>query len=69
MTLVCEYEKISPAVLENEVLALADGCGVFCNWKDVDEDYFEFTILGLTTAGETAVDIIKVLAKVCTKVL
>ena len=69
MTFIGKYEKTSPAVLENTVLSIADGCGVFCSYRDIDEDNFEFTILGLTTAKEKAVDIIKVLAQNIEKVL
>ena len=38
------YEKISPAVLDMRVR----GCcsAVSCSWRDIDEDFFEFYVVG-----------------------
>ena len=44
MTVIIEYATISPAVLANKV-EKAFAC--LCNWKDIDEDYFEFTVIGV----------------------
>ena len=44
MTVIIEYAVISPAVLANKV-EKAFSC--LCNWKDIDEDYFEFTVIGV----------------------
>lgn len=43
-TVIIEYAVISPAVLANKV-EKAFSC--LCNWKDIDEDYFEFTVIGV----------------------
>ena len=43
-TVIIEYAVISPAVLASRV-EKAFSC--LCNWKDIDEDYFEFTVIGV----------------------
>lgn len=42
-TVIIEYATISPAVLANRIEKAFPGC--MCNWKDIDEDYFEFTVM------------------------
>ena len=44
MTVIIEYATISPAVLANKI-EKAFAC--LCNWKDIDEDYYEFTVIGV----------------------
>ena len=44
MTVIIEYAVISPAVLANKI-EKAFSC--LCNWRDIDEDYFEFTVIGV----------------------
>lgn len=44
-TVIIEYETISPAVLEMVVKKAFPQ--VMCKWKDVDEDFFEFTVFGV----------------------
>ena len=44
MTVIIEYATISPAVLANKI-EKAFTC--LCNWRDIDEDYFEFTVIGV----------------------
>ena len=41
---IIEYAVISPAVLANNI-EKAFAC--LCNWRDIDEDYFEFTVIGV----------------------
>jgi len=41
-TVIIGYEKISPAVLESIILKAYPMC--LCNWHEIDEDYFEFTV-------------------------
>ena len=48
-TVIIEYAKISPAVLEN-IIKKAFDC--FCAWADIDEDYFEFSVYGCTELAE-----------------
>ena len=43
-TVIIEYAVISPAVLASKV-EKAFSC--LCNWKDIDEDYYEFTVIGV----------------------
>ena len=43
MTFVTAYEKVSPAVLEMEVLAVTE---VLVNWTEIDEDRFSFRVYG-----------------------
>ena len=43
-TVIIEYAVISQAVLANKK-EKAFAC--LCNWKDIDEDYFEFTVIGV----------------------
>ena len=43
-TVIIEYAVISPAVLANKV-EKAFSC--LCNWEDIDEDYYEFTVIGV----------------------
>lgn len=43
-TVIIEYAIINPTVLANKVeKALA----CLCNWKDIDENYYEFTVIGV----------------------
>lgn len=45
-TIFVEYEMVSPVELEmivKRVFPIA-----MCRWKDVNEDYFEFTVFGVT---------------------
>ena len=44
MAVIIEYAVISPAVLANKI-EKAFTC--LCNWRDIDEDYFEFTVIGV----------------------
>ena len=44
MTVIIEYAVISPAVLATKI-EKAFTC--LCNWRDIDEDYFEFTVIGV----------------------
>ena len=45
-TVIIEYAKISPAVLESIV---REACfSALCTWKEVDEDYFEFSVYGVS---------------------
>lgn len=48
-TVIIEYAKISPAVLEN-IIEKAFNC--LCAWVDIDEDYFEFSVYGCTELAE-----------------
>ena len=45
-TVQIEYELISPAVLEMKIKKAFPTS--MCMWKDVNEDYFEFTVFGVT---------------------
>ena len=45
-TVIIEYVVISPVVLANKV-EKAFSC--LCNWRDIDEDYYEFTVIGVCT--------------------
>ena len=40
-TVILEYARISPAVLEN---IIERAFNAFCYWSDIDEDYYEFTV-------------------------
>jgi len=42
-TVIIEYAKISPAVLASRI-EKAFEC--LTNWRDIDEDYFEFSVYG-----------------------
>jgi hypothetical protein len=44
-TVQIEYAVISPAVLEAIVKRAFPRS--MCNWRDVNEDYFEFTVFGV----------------------
>lgn len=44
-TVQIEYAVISPAVLEAIVKRAFPQS--MCNWRDVNEDYFEFTVFGV----------------------
>ena len=44
-TVIIEYAIISPAVLEMRVRKAFPTS--MCKWKDVDEDFFEFTVFGV----------------------
>ena len=43
-TVIIEYAVISPAALANKI-EKAFAC--LCNSKDIDEDYYEFTVIGV----------------------
>lgn len=43
---IIEYAKISPAVLESIISKAFDTA--MCNWIDIDEDYFEFHVYGVS---------------------
>ena len=45
-TVQIEYAVISPAVLELKIKKAFPTA--MCRWKDVNEDYFEFTVFGIT---------------------
>lgn len=49
-TVQIEYATISPAVLEMVVKRAFPQS--LCNWKDVNEDYFEFTVFGVSNLAE-----------------
>ena len=44
MTVIIEYAVISPAVLATKI-ETAFPC--LCYWRDIGEDYFEFTVIGV----------------------
>lgn len=44
-TVQIEYETISPAVLETIIVKAFPGA--MCYWRDINEDYFEFTVYGI----------------------
>ena len=48
-TVIIEYARISPAVLANRI---SNAFHCLINWKDIDEDYFEFTVYGCTELAE-----------------
>ena len=48
-TVIIEYAVISPAVLASKI-EKAFTC--LCNWRDIDEDYFEFTVIGACDMNE-----------------
>lgn len=41
-TVIIDYSVIFPAVLANIVESAVKGC--VCRWKDVNEDFFEFSV-------------------------
>lgn len=41
-TVIVEYAVVSPAVLASKVEYWFPGC--VCRWKDIDEDFFEFSV-------------------------
>ena len=41
-TVIIEYAAISPAVLASRIEYAFEGC--MCHWRDIDEDYFEFSV-------------------------
>ena len=43
-TVIVEYTVISPTVLANKV---EEGFSCLCSWKDIDEDCFKFTVIGV----------------------
>ena len=45
-TIFVEYEMMSPARLEMIVKRAFPQA--MCKWKDINEDYFEFTVFGVT---------------------
>lgn len=49
-TVIIEYETISPVVLETTVKRAFPTA--MCTWKDVNEDYFEFTVFGVVDLAE-----------------
>lgn len=42
-TVIIEYAFISPAILAHYI-ERAFGC--YTTWRDIDEDYFEFSVFG-----------------------
>lgn len=44
-TVIVEYATISPSVLVMRVESAFSSA--ICQWKDLDEDYFEFTVFGV----------------------
>lgn len=44
MTVIIEYATISPAVL-NTIITKAT-CNALCTWRDIDEEFFEFEVMG-----------------------
>jgi hypothetical protein len=44
-TVIVEYATISPSVLAMRVESAFPPA--ICRWKDLDEDYFEFTVFGV----------------------
>ena len=48
-TVIIEYARISPAVLANRI---SNAFHCLTNWKDIDEDYFEFSVYGCTELAE-----------------
>jgi hypothetical protein len=49
-TVQIEYERISPAILEMMIKKAFPQA--MCKWKDVDEDFFEFTVFGVADLAE-----------------
>lgn len=49
-TVIVSYEVISPMVLEMKVQRAFPQA--LCKWKDIDEDYFEFTVFGVMRLDE-----------------
>lgn len=49
-TVQIEYATISPVVLEMIVKKAFPQA--MCRWKDVDEDFFEFTVFGVADLAE-----------------
>lgn len=48
-TVIIEYARISPSVLAN-IIEKAFNC--LTVWKDLNEDYFEFSVYGCTDLAE-----------------
>lgn len=48
-TVIIEYARISPSVLANRI---SNAFHCLTNWKDIDEDYFEFSVYGCTELAE-----------------
>lgn len=44
MTVIIDYAIISPAVLDREVRNAT--CNAVCMWREVNEDCFEFEVMG-----------------------
>lgn len=44
-TVIIEYAAINPAVLANRV---EKTFSCLCYWKDIDEDYYEFTVIDVS---------------------
>ena len=44
-TVQIEYATISPVILENLITKVFPTA--ICNWVDLDEDFFEFSVFGL----------------------
>jgi hypothetical protein len=49
-TVIIEYATVSPAVLEMTVKRAFPTA--ICMWKDMSEDYFEFTVFGVADLAE-----------------
>ena len=61
-TVIIEYARISPAVLETLVRAAC--INAFCTYRDIDEEYFEFSVCGwLPLTGADLIAIKGVLAQ------
>jgi hypothetical protein len=52
MTFICDYAKVSPAVLEMMVEKATSR--LFCNWWEETEDSFVFRVFALDDEGITA---------------
>lgn len=44
-TVIIEYVTINPVVLASKI-EKAFTC--LCNWKGIDKDYYEFTVIGIS---------------------
>ena len=49
-TVQIEYERVSPSILEMMIKKAFPQA--MCRWKDVNEDYFEFTVFGVADLAE-----------------
>lgn len=44
-TVIIEYSTIAPNILKKIIIKAFPSA--ICAWKDLDEDYFEFTVFGV----------------------